>query len=442
MIDQTHDTARRSWVRSANGHQDFPIQNLPIGIFSRGNEQPRGGIAIGEDILDLARLTELNILPDDAATAARAANAPTLNAFFALDAGLRRALRIALVELLDVQDTTHARIVQHDAALLHKAADCVMHLSAAIGDYTDFYAGIHHATNVGKLFRPDNPLLPNYKHVPIGYHGRASSIGVSGAAVRRPVGQMKPRGAVHPSVGPSRRLDFELEVGVWIGPGNPLGSPIAIGNAHRHIAGLCLLNDWSARDIQAWEYEPLGPFLAKSFATTISPWVVMPEALAPFRVALTRPKDDPAPFDYLRDADDLAQGSFNVDLDVFLLTAKMKAGGLAAQQLTHSNMRHLYWTVAQMVAHHTSGGCNLRPGDLFGTGTISGPGADACGSLLELSQGGAQPIALTSGETRTFLEDGDTVIFKARCHRQGFASIGFGECVGTIAPALASRNSL
>ena len=309
-------------------------------------------------------------------------------------------------------------------------------LPAAIGDYTDFFAGIHHATNAGKLFRPDNPLLPNYKYVPIGYHGRASSIAVSGGKVRRPDGQRKPASEQSPSFGPSRNLDYELELGVWIGPGNALGSPIPIAEAADHIAGFCLLNDWSARDIQAWEYQPLGPFLGKSFHTSVSAWVVTPEALAPFRMAqASRPAGDPAPLPYLSDASDLATGALDIDLEVFLLTEGLASNGLAPHRLSAGNSRHLYWTVAQLVTHHSCGGCNLRPGDLFGTGTISGPGDGELGSLLEISAGGRQPVTLASGETRRFLENGDTVIMHARCRRDGFAGIGFGECRATVVAA-------
>ena len=347
------------------------------------------------------------------------------------------ALRHQVGDLLDAGGKDRARIEGLRARLLHRAADCRLALPAEIGDYTDFFAGIHHATNAGKLFRPDNPLMPNYKYVPIGYHGRASSINVSGAPVRRPNGQRKPANEPVPSFGPSRNLDYELELGVWVAPGNALGTPIAIAEAADHVAGFCLLNDWSARDIQGWEYQPLGPFLGKSFMTTISPWVITPEALAPFRGAqASRPADDPAPLPYLFDATDQAGGALDIDLEVFLLTPELQAKGLAPHRLSTGNARHLYWTVAQLVAHHTCNGCNLRPGDLFGTGTISGPDESGLGSLLEISAGGRKAITLASGETRRFLEDGDTVVMQARCRRDGFATIGFGECRGTIAPAV------
>jgi fumarylacetoacetase len=320
--------------------------------------------------------------------------------------------------------------------LLHPAADCTLHVPAAIGDYTDFFVGIHHATNVGKLFRPDNPLQPNYKYVPIGYHGRASSILQSGTPLRRPKGQSKPSDKEVPVVGPSRRLDYELELGVWIGPGNSLGEPVGIADAAQHIAGYCLLNDWSARDIQAWENQPLGPFLAKSFATTISPWIVTPEALAPFRIPQpARPAGDPEPLPYLYDETDQREGAIDLELEVLLTTQGMREKGLPPHSLALSNARQMYWTAAQMLAHHTSNGCNLRPGDLVGTGTLSGPEAGSVGSILEATQGGRNPVKLPSGEERRFLEDGDEVILLARGRREGFAPIGFGPCRAAILPA-------
>jgi fumarylacetoacetase len=308
-----------------------------------------------------------------------------------------------------------------------------MHMPAKVGDYTDFYAGIHHATNVGRQFRPDNPLLPNYKYVPIGYHGRASSLRPSATPVRRPHGQRRSVGEETPSFGPSQSLDYELELAIWIGPGNMLGEPIPIASAAEHIAGYGLLNDWSARDIQTWEFQPLGPFLSKSFATSVSPWIITPEALAPFRIAQTpRPEGDPAPLLYLLDAADQIQGALNLELEVLLQTAEMKARSVPPHRLAVSNAKHLYWTPAQMVTHHTSGGCNLQPGDLLGSGTISGPDQAACGSLLETTQGGKNPVALPSGEQRTFLKDGDEVFLTARAAREGFVSIGFGECRGVV----------
>jgi fumarylacetoacetase len=437
MIDDTHAPDRRSWVASANQHADFPIQNLPLGVFTPSAGTPRGGIAIGDEIFDLAAALEAGLFDGaanrTAAKAAEAASGATLNPLFALGREARLALRHRVAELLDTASRDRAGVEGLRARLLHRAADCRIELPAVVGDYTDFFAGIHHATNAGKLFRPDNPLMPNYKYVPIGYHGRASSITASGADVRRPNGQRKPASESVPTFGPSRNLDYELELGVWIGPGNELGTPIAIRDAAEHIAGFCLLNDWSARDIQAWEYQPLGPFLGKSFMTTVSPWVVTPEALAPFRTAQApRPADDPAPLPYLLDAADQAEGALDIELEVLLLTEGLQAKGLSPQRLAVSSARHLYWSVAQLVAHHTCNGCNLRPGDIFGTGTISGPDDKSLGSLLELTAGGKREIALASGETRRFLQDGDTVILRAHCHRAGFARIGFGDCRGTV----------
>ena len=432
-IDAIHAADARSWVSSANGHADFPIQNLPFGVFSVGGGEARGGVAIGDSVLDLASAHHLGLFSGEAARAAQAAGAPSLNAFMALGADPRKALRQRLFALFREGATEEASLRR---ALIERAA-CAMHLPAAIGDYTDFFAGIHHATNAGRQFRPDNPLLPNYKYVPVGYHGRSSSIRASGAPVRRPSGQRKPPSESAPSFGPSRNLDYELELGIWIGPGNAQGAPTPIAEAHEHIAGFCLLNDWSARDIQGWEYQPLGPFLAKNFCTTISPWVVTPEALAPFRALQSpRPDDDPAPLDYLLDPADQHNGALDIALEVLLITTDMRTKGLTPHRLSTGNAKHLYWTVAQMVAHHTSGGCNLRPGDLFGSGTISAPTPDGFGSLLEITRGGREPLTLASGETRRFLEDGDEVIFRASCQREGFASIGLGECRGKVEPAL------
>ncbi len=427
--DHTHDPQLQSWVTDANGHSDFPIQNLPFGVFGPLAGSPRGGIAIGNHILDLRALHEADLLDEEAQAALATCTGPTLNPFLALGAGPRSALRDAVSALL--QEGSDER--RH---LLHAAADCMMYLPAQIGDYTDFYAGLHHATAVGKLFRPDAPLMPNYKYVPIGYHGRASSVRVSGE-VRRPNGQRKPGDADVPTFGPSRNLDYELEMGVWVGPGNAPGTAIPIGEAAGHIAGYCLLNDWSARDIQGWEYQPLGPFLAKSFCTTISAWIVTPEALAPFRVAQPeRPSGDPAPLPYLLDAADQAQGALALELEVLLLTPTMKKRRLGAHRLSIGTSTALYWTPGQLVAHHASNGCNLNPGDLLGTGTISSADMDGCGSLLEISQGGRSPITLPSGEERRFLMDGDEVVLRARGRREGAAPIGFGECRGVVLPAL------
>ncbi len=407
-----------AWVSSANGHADFSLANLPHGVFSPPGGAARGGVAIGDHILDVPAAVAAGLLAGEAAEAAGAAR---LKHFLSLGAGPRQALRSQLTALLAEGATPHP-------ALLHDAALCTMHLPATIGDYTDFYAGLQHALNTGRQLRPDTPLLPNYKHLPIAYHGRASSVRVSGTPVRRPSGQRKPGKASEPDFGPSRNLDYEMELGVWIGPGNDLGSPIPIGQAAAHIAGFCLLNDWSARDLQGWEYQPLGPFLSKSFLTSISPWIVTPEALAPFRAPqLPRGADDPAIMANLFDAEDQATGGIDLEIEVLLQTPTMAA----PHRLSLGSARHLYWTVAQMVAHHSSAGCDLRPGDLFGTGTISTPEPEGWGSLLELSRGGRQPVELPNGETRRFLEDGDTIILKAR-GRRGALSIGFGECRGTV----------
>ncbi|MGY2046740.1 fumarylacetoacetase [Methylobacterium sp. JK268] len=433
-LDRTHDAGLRSFVPGADGHPDFPIQNLPLGIFAPRDGRPRAGVAIGEAILDLPALLSAKLLAGEAAAAVEAAAGGSLNGLLALGAGPRRALRRRLSALLAVGSAERDRV----APLLHAASACSLHLPAAIGDYTDFYVGIHHAEAIGRLFRPDNPLLANYKHVPIGYHGRASSIRPSGVPVRRPRGQTRAPDAAAPEFGPTRRLDFELELGVWIGPGNAPGTPIPIREAQAHIAGLCLLNDWSARDIQAWEYQPLGPFLSKNFATTVSPWIVTAEALAPFRIPQPpRREGDPEPLPYLADAEDRRRGAFDLALDAFLLTPGLRAAGLAPHRLSASNARFMYWTVAQMVAHHTSGGCDLRPGDLLGTGTLSGPGRDACGSLVEATRGGREPLRLESGGERLFLEDGDEIILRARGLRVGFAAIGFGECRAQVLGAVA-----
>jgi fumarylacetoacetase len=428
ILDHTHDPSLQSWVRDANGHSDFPIQNLPLGVFSPLAGSPRGGIAIGNHILDLRALYDADLLDDEAQVGLSACIGPTLNGFLAMGAAPRRALRDAVSALL--QEGSDER-----PHLLHRSEECILYVPATIGDYTDFYAGIHHATAVGRLFRPDAPLLPNYKYVPIGYHGRASSIRVSGE-VRRPNGQRKPASDTVPSFGPSRNLDYEMEMGVWIGPGNAPGAPIPIDEAADHIAGFCLLNDWSARDIQGWEYQPLGPFLAKSFCTTISAWIVTPEALAPYRIAQApRPDGDPAPLPYLHAEADQAAGALQIELEVLLLTQAMRKQRLGAHRLSLGSATDLYWTPAQLVAHHSSNGCNLNPGDLFGTGTISSATSDGCGSLLEITQGGRQPITLPSGEERRFLEDGDEIALRARAHKPGAAPIGFGECRGVVLPA-------
>jgi len=420
VTDRTHDPDLRSWVESANAPGcDFPIQNLPFGVFRRRGtqEEPRGGVAIGDEILDLAAFgIETGPNLDRLAAAGR----PSWRA-------LRRRISAALADRRQAKRLSKWLVPMKKAELF---------LPVSVGDYSDFYAGIHHARAVGRILRPENPLLPNYHWVPIGYHGRASSVVVSRTPVVRPNGQTKAADAPAPDFGPSRRLDFEVELGLVIGPGNRLGRPVPLARALDHVFGVVLLNDWSARDIQAWEYQPLGPFLAKSFATTISPWVVTLEALEPFRApAFARLPEEPKPLAYLHDEADQRDGGYDIRLEVSLRSARMRAARLGAQTIVRTSSRHAYWTAAQLVAHQTSNGCNLRPGDLLGTGTLSGPTPDAAGSLLELTQGGRVPITLASGETRIYLEDGDEVILRGRCAREGYVPIGFGEASGTIRPA-------
>ena len=433
VLDETHDPGRRSWVASAHGATAFPIQNLPFGVFSPPGGAAQGGIAIGDEIVDLKAVLEAGLLAGDAERAGIAASGATLNALMALGTGPRAALRKRLSALLSADGAERSKVERLAAKLLHRAADCTLHLPAAVGGYTDFFAGIQHAANAGTRAGRQPPLMPNYKHVPVAYHSRASSVIPSGTPVRRPDGQRVAPGEETPVFGPSRRLDFELELGIWIGPGNALGETIPIGRAHAHVVGLCLLNDWSARDIQRWEMPPLGPFLAKNFGTTVSPWVVTVEALAPFRHPQPpRPQGDPRPLPYLWDDTDQEQGAFDVELEALIATEAMRRQGRAPHRLALSNARHLYWTLAQMVAHHACGGCNLQPGDLFGSGTISAPGRDGFGSFAELSDDGKTPLTMPSGETRAFLEDGDELILRATARRDGFVSIGFGECRGRI----------
>jgi fumarylacetoacetase len=434
-LNETHDPALTSWVMSANAAGcDFPIQNLPFGVFreKHGSGPWRGGVAIGDQVLDLAAVGRDRLADPLADTALRAAQAATLNSFMALGrpawAALRRALSRGLTQGAVERDRWQQALIAQ--------ADVEMGLPAEVGDYTDFYTSIHHATNVGRLFRPDNPLLPNYRWVPIGYHGRASSLGVSGESFRRPQGQTLPPGAEVPVFGPCRRLDHELELGLFIGPGNERGRPVPIDDAEERMFGICLLNDWSARDIQAWEYQPLGPFLSKNFATTLSPWIVTMEALAPYRAPFERTAGDPAPLPYLDGAADRARGAVDLMLEVQLQTQAMRERGEAAVRLTSTNFRRsAYWTLAQLVTHHTVNGCNLRPGDLFGTGTLSGPNTGQEGSMLELTRGGREPVRLPNREQRTFFEDGDTVVFRGWCERPGFARIGFGEVRSTVLAA-------
>jgi fumarylacetoacetase len=433
-LDRTHDPARRSWVESANLHStDFPLQNLPYGVFRTADyPAPRAGAAIGDQILDLKAAARVGLLP---ARVRDACQLPTLNALMALGAPAWSALRTRLSELLGADTCPADRTRDQVAACLVPMGTATMLLPAAIGGYTDFYASIHHASNVGALFRPDDPLLPNYKWLPVGYHGRTSSIVASGTPVRRPHGQTKSAEAA-PSFGPCRQLDYEVELGALVGPGNLAGERLAMANARDLLFGVVLLNDWSARDIQSWEYQPLGPFLAKNFATTISPWVVTLEALAPFRVpASPRPAGDPAPLPYLSDAGDSAQGGLDLTLEVWVLTEKMRAAGGPPHRLSSGNFQSMYWTLAQLLTHHASNGCNLAAGDLLGSGTVSGPDPDSRGCLLELTARGTAPLHLPNGETRGFLADGDEVILRGWAERPGARRIGLGECRGVILPA-------
>jgi fumarylacetoacetase len=435
-LNPTHNPALKSWVASANQPGcDFPIQNLPFGVFRRAGstEAFRGGVAMGDQILDLSAAQGLGAFSDEANTAARACGAPTLNAFMAMGPKAWSALRAALSRAL----SEGAELESALSRCLVPQAHVEFTVPAHIGDYTDFYTSVHHATNVGRLFRPDNPLMPNYKWLPIGYHGRSSSIVVSGQAFHRPVSQTLAPGATEPTLTPSRRMDYELELGVYMGTANALGEPVALDEAESHVFGLCLFNDWSARDIQGWEYQPLGPFLSKNFASTVSPWIVTLEALAPYRQPWTRPSDDPQPLAYLDSATLRASGAIDIELEVFIQSATMREQGLPEHRLSRSNFRHAYWSVSQMVAHHTVNGCNLQPGDLLGSGTQSGPTLDEAGALIELSVGGSRMLALPSGETRTFLEDGDTVTFRGACEKPGAARVGFGEVSGTLLPARA-----
>jgi fumarylacetoacetase len=436
MMDKTHDPALRAWVASANEPgAAFPIQNLPFGVFRRAGSADRFriGIAIGDRILDLAACAEAGVF--DTAELRAVCAEPDLNALMALGRPAARAIRAQVSALLQ-EGTAPDALRARAAAWLHAMLDAELALPARIGDYTDFYASIFHATNVGRLFRPDNPLLPNYRWVPIGYHGRASSIVVSGHAVRRPSGQRGRPSDQAPTFGPSEKLDYEAELAIFVGSGNPLGSPVPLGEAEDHVFGMCLLNDWSARDVQSWEYQPLGPFLGKSFATTISPWVITIDALDPFRVpAATRPDEAPAPLPYLSDAREQARGAFAVTVDVTLSSAAMRAAGIAPMRISRSCAADLYWTFGQMLTHHASNGCNLRPGDLLASGTVSGAADDARGCLLEVTKNGAAPLTLPTGESRRFLEDGDEVILSGRCERAGARPIGLGECRGRIGRA-------
>ena len=431
MIDHSHAPGARSWVESANGHAEFPIQNLPLGMFAPEGKHFRPGVAIGDSILDLRAVAGLGARPSSSGSFEET----SLRFFFELGPNARLALRHAIFDLLEA----NSKRQQDLASLLHPMEDCTLDLPMRPGGYTDFYAGIVHATNVGRLLRPDSPLMQNYKYVPIGYHGRTSSIRPSGTAVRRPLGQVKTPEEDVPRLAPSARLDYEVELGLWVGQGNALGEPIPIARAGEHLAGVTLLNDWSARDIQAWEYQPLGPFLAKNFASTVSPWLVTAEALAPFRSAQPdRPEGDPAPLAYLHDATDQQQGAFDIEIEVAVRTATMREVGAAPLRTGRTSALHMYWTPAQLIAHHASNGCPLEPGDLLGTGTISAPEVEGFGSLMEVTKGGREPFKIAR-EVRRFLEDGDEVVMTAHCRREGYATIGFGECRAVILPAPAPQ---
>lgn len=433
-LNETHDPKLQSWVTSANDDTTgFPIQNLPFAVFRRAgsNEAFRPGVAIGDQVLDLPALADAKVFNGQAAEALEACRDTALNGLMALGQAHWSALRLALSRALTTGAAAQARI----APLLVPQADVEYNTPARIGDYTDFYISLHHATAIGKQFRPDNPLLPNYKWVPIGYHGRASSLGVN-QSFPRPMGQMKPAAeGGTPDFGPCKRLDYELELGIYVGTGNAQGTRIGIDDAESHVFGLGILNDWSARDLQAWEYQPLGPFLAKNFASTLSPWIVTLEALAPFRTAFDRGADEPKPMPYLSSADNAKEGALDIALEVLLTTAQSRDSDAAPASLSKSNFRHAYWNVAQLITHHTVNGCNLQPGDLLGTGTLSGPEDAQAGSILELTKGGKTPIDLPWGEKRVFLEDGDQVILRAECRKEGYPRIGFGQSAGTVLAA-------
>lgn len=440
QLNETHNPELRSWVISANDKSsDFPIQNLPFGVFRRkasadqkNSEKFRVGIAIGDQILDVRAAHKSGAFDIALTPIMKKLYKSRLNSFMALDSKAWSTARLAFSRVLREGAPEQAQL-EH---CLVAQTDAEYKLPARIGDYTDFYSSINHATNVGKLFRPDNPLLPNYQWIPIGYHGRSSSIKVSGHGFHRPHGQLKAPDSLEPVLEPCKRLDYELEVGVYLGNGNALGHSIALDEAEDHVFGLCLFNDWSARDIQAWEYQPLGPFLSKSFASTVSPWIVTMEALAPYRQAWTRPAADPQPLPYLESTEHRNNGAIDMLLEVQLQTAKMRADGKVPERVALSNFNQSYWSVAQMVAHHTVNGCNLKPGDFFGSGTQSGTSKDSVGALLEATEGGKKPISLSNGEQRTFLEDGDTVVLTGWCENDSAPRIGFGSAIATVLPAI------
>jgi fumarylacetoacetase len=434
-MNQTHDPALTSWIESANSPDtDFPIQNLPFGVFSRkGDSERRVGVAIGDQIVDIGESLSANLWSGKARDVARWCDRPTLNELMQASKEPLSEFRARLSELLAGTPGDDSVINPLPPGALVPMAEAAMFPAAEIGDYTDFYASIYHATNVGKIFRPDSPLLPNYKYVPIGYHGRASSIVLSGTEVTRPSGQTLPAAAKIPTFGPTQMLDYEAEVGFFVGRGNERGEPVPIEDAEDHIFGICLVNDWSARDIQSWEYQPLGPFLSKSFATTISPWVVTWEALEPYRVpSFFRPPGDPQPLPYLSSEKDRNGGGIDLNVEVYIRSMLMREGRLRPSRLSSASLADMYWTAAQMLTHHTSNGCNLQPGDLFASGTVSGPDPGSQGSMLELTRRGAEPVVLPTGEERKFLHDGDEIILRAYFQREGAARIGLGECSGLI----------
>jgi fumarylacetoacetase len=435
-IDHTHDAAAASWLESANAsHTDFPIQNLPFSVFrAAGTDAPfRGGVAIGDQVLDLAALARTPLLSGVALQAARACTAPVLNDFFTMGPAAWRALRHALFALLHQDNAAHAEAVR---ACLHPQSAAEHTVPARIGDYTDFYTSIHHARTISRLLDPKGDLPRNFQWIPTAYHGRVSSIGVAGQTFRRPYGQSMAEGATAPEYAPCRRLDYELELGIYVGIGNAPGERIALSRAEEHVFGICLLNDWSARDIQAWEMAPLGPFHAKNFATTVSPWIVTMDALTPYRLPWTRPAGDPQPLPYLESDAHRAAGALDIRLEVAIETERMREAVLPAKTLSRTSFSHHYWSIAQMLTHHAAGGCNLQTGDLLGSGTISGPELAEAGALMELALAGRQPVDLGNGERRSFLEDGDTIIFRGWCEREGFGRIGFGLNHGRVLAAL------
>ncbi len=437
MLDETHDPTRRSWVESANGHPDFPIQNLPIGVFAPSAAGPRAGIAIGDEIFDLCAALDCALFSGEAERAAQSACGQTLNTYLALDGRFRRALRRQLSQLLSADGNGRSRMQRASRRLLYPARDCALLLPASVGDYTDFVASMHHVERVCITAHPRTPVSDNFRFMPVAFHGRASTVQISGTEVRRPRGQFMRLGQRQPAFSHSEALDYEAEVGLWIGGQNRLGEPETLHTAAGRIAGMCLVNDWSARDLQRWEAPPLGSFASKNFLTSVSPWIVSAEALAPFRTqAAERSDGDPQPLEYLCDLQDQQLGAFDVEIETFLRTLSMAEQGRAPQMIARSSLANLYWTPAQLIAHHTVNGCALRPGDLVATGTVSGVDDSESGCLLELTRRGVDPLQLGNGEERAWLEDGDELILRGRCERDGYVGIGFGECRGRVSAAV------